>query len=484
MRKTYLFCITSLVCVITICCNKGSNESRPPDLEFIEIAKHYFENEVVGTIPNNSSTSAMESAMQTGHPVYKNIERNPVWENAVFMKLSVGAAVVVPVEYKTPWLIHSNFSGGAGYSINSLTRLLIYKDSLHNFHAEMLTHFPDSNYIDNSAKQFTGIVLVEDWAGKPVNRYKFERNGSIKKYRPTVGTSTPSLNASRALNGNLQSVEICYEVSGYNYAPDDPGSGHYWTLSLGCTTFYVNDDGGNPSGYDYGPVGIVPPGGTGGGGGGGISPSPSFILVDGDNIIPNITQYINCFINTPGYNHNFNITLCVSQPEVGSRESWSFAGGGSSGTGSPVTVGHVFFILNETSSIGNITRNIGFYPASSVNPSSPISQGQLNNDVYHDYDVAVNISVTNSQFFQVLNFIQQGNNPGYLYNLNTNNCTTFALNALSGAGINLPRTPGSWLNGGGLNPGDLGEDLRTMDLPSNMTRTTLSGTHPNAGFCY
>ena len=129
-------------------------------------------------------------------------------------------------------------------------------------------------------------------------------------------------------------------------------------------------------------------------------------------------------------------------------------------------------------------RNVGFYPSGDVTPLSVESQGQLNNDANHEFNISLNVSVTSSQFAQVLNFIAQGNSPGYMYNLNSNNCSTFAMNALGSAGILVPRTNGSWLNGGGLNPGDLGEDIREMELAANMTRTTMSGTHPNLGSCY
>ena len=98
--------------------------------------------------------------------------------------------------------------------------------------------------------------------------------------------------------------------------------------------------------------------------------------------------------------------------------------------------------------------------------------------------VALEVSMTNSQFFSILNFIAQTNNPSFQYDLNSNNCTHFALNALASGGINLPRTNGSWLNGAGLNPGDLGEDIRAMALGSNMTRSTANAYHPNAGTCY
>jgi hypothetical protein len=156
---------------------------------------------------------------------------------------------------------------------------------------------------------------------------------------------------------------------------------------------------------------------------------------------------------------------------------------GSSAGANPANVGHTFLIFSQNTGGGIVTRNVGFYPSTSVSPTSPSSQGQLNDDEGHNYDISLTVAVSNSQFFNMLNFIASGNGAGYMYNLNTNNCTTFALNTLSKGDIILPRTTGSWVDGSGNDPGDLGEDIRSVNLSSNMSRNTLDAAHPNTGNC-
>jgi hypothetical protein len=89
-----------------------------------------------------------------------------------------------------------------------------------------------------------------------------------------------------------------------------------------------------------------------------------------------------------------------------------------------------FSHLTEITPSGTTTRNVGFYPETSATPISPIDKGQLNNNQDHSYDISLTITMTNSQFFDVINLIPQGNNEGYSYNLCNNNCTTFSINAL------------------------------------------------------
>jgi hypothetical protein len=94
------------------------------------------------------------------------------------------------------------------------------------------------------------------------------------------------------------------------------------------------------------------------------------------------------------------------------------------------------------------------------------------------------ITVDNGQFFNILNYISQGNNAGFLYDLNTNNCTSFVLHALDAGNVVLPATTGTWPYGGfGYDPGDLGEDIRNMSLSPNMTRNTSYNYHPNKYTC-
>ena len=181
--------------------------------------------------------------------------------------------------------------------------------------------------------------------------------------------------------------------------------------------------------------------------------------------------------------HSYQVQICVIQPVPNTRQPWAFQGGsGTSLTGNPVSVGHTFLILTETTPTKTITRNVGFYPENDIGPFTPTVQGQLNNDESDVYNIALTIAMTGGEFTSLLNYISLGNSTGFIYDLNSNNCTTFALSALASVGINLPRTNGSWLNGGGQNPGDLGEDIRNMQVSSGMSKSGFKW-HPNQGTC-
>jgi len=161
------------------------------------------------------------------------------------------------------------------------------------------------------------------------------------------------------------------------------------------------------------------------------------------------------------------------------------ASGSSSASGNPIDAGHAFLILTENYGGTTITRNVGFYPATNVSPSNSSSQGSLNDNELHSYNISGSFTVNNAQFFNILNYVTQANNAGYLYNLNSNNCTTFVINSLAQAGIYLPRTMGTWLGGAGDDPGDLGEDIRNNNIPG-MAVNTAGGTtssHYNQGQC-
>ena len=202
-----------------------------------------------------------------------------------------------------------------------------------------------------------------------------------------------------------------------------------------------------------------------------------------ENRIGNIKDYLKCFDNNPAADHRYEVMLCVSQPLPGTKEPWDFSKKHYAEHGNPVFVGHVFLVLKESTAFKKIIRNVGFYPQGNVWPYDPSDQGCLNNDSYAPYNIALNIKVTSHQFNQILSYLAVGNDKGYLYNLNSNNCTTFALNSLRKAGIKIPRTIGKWHHGSGLNPGNLGEDLRTMKLSTDMKLITTYEAHGNQADC-
>lgn len=483
MKKAFLVC-GALSFLLLWGCLK--NDVSPGSLSgsLLDSSKAFFESAVLSS---TKFTIKKDATLRQFSDPSKWLNKSPLWEKAHVVSILGKRAIMVPLKYEKPYLIKNSLSGKRIYSADDVNKLLIYRDAKNTFKAEKLTFYPDSNYYNLPGQKFTGIIVVENWNGEWLNTFKYEKGGKIRKYDAKRNHSEPkTINTVSSSSTKIQLIEVCYEASGYNYLADDPDNGYYWTQQLGCEDYFIDDGGGGGGGNSGdGAAGGDDYGNTGGGGGGsGVSPTNPVTVVNGNNPITNVKDYIKCFTNTPGGDNSYSITLCVTQAATGSREPWEFSGSGTSASGDPVSVGHTFLIFNQTNSLGSTIRNIGFYPKNGATPYSPQSQGQLNNDANHDYDIALTINMTSNEFTQVLNFVQQGNDANYLYDLNTNNCTTFALNALGAAGFNLPRTTGSWLNGSGLNPGDLGEDIRQMQLPPDMKRTDLTGRHPNVGFCY
>ena len=373
----------------------------------------------------------------------------------------------MPIVFDNALLVKANFTGDLFFHIDYLTRLLFYRDSTGKGTALVLTSFPDSNYFNEPTRSFTGVKFVEDWFGHPVEKLLYTPDGQIKRFVPI--TAQPAL---------AEISQTCYSINGYNYSPE-LNETYTWTEDAGCTTSLA-PDGANDQ---LGTVGANSPGSGGASGGSG-----AFTVFPGNSVIKNIKAYFQCFTNVGGNDHTYTITVCVDQPDPGTRTPWATSGSGSSGSSSGdniFNVGHAFLILTETYGNTTITRNVGFYPGTDVNPVDNSSQGTLNDDETHSYNISGSFTVDNGQFFNVLSFISQGNTSGYLYNLNTNNCTTFVINAAAQCRISLPRTIGTWPGGVGNDPGDLGEDLRMNNIPGMILN--LSGgtqvSHYNVGQC-
>jgi hypothetical protein len=475
MKKSIQFCLVYIIIALLYTdCKKTEIVYGTSEQDLINTAKDYFTQVLI------QQSVTVNSVNETDRNPRKRNPKTPLWDRATVVQLSVGKGVLVPIQYRNPFLISTNFSGKSLYDINQITKLLIYRDKKQNFRAELLTFFPDSNFIALGA--FTGIVFVEDWAGNAITKYKIGPGKKILKWKGDPSSSLTSTVKTDPLQTNsIIIIQTCYEITGYNYSADDPGNVYYWSEPAGCTVNFIDDGAsgsGMPSSSNYGSAG-------GGGGGGGISPAKSVIVNPGSNIIGNITDYDKCFTNTGGSDHLYQVMVCVSQPAPGTRETWGFSTGGSSGSSTganPVNVGHTFLVFAETTFNGTICRNIGFYPRSAVTPAAPSYPGQLNNDDQHGYNISLTVTLNNSQFFNMLNYVAR--NSTDQYNLNTYNCTSFALQTLYSGGVILPWTTGKWLGGSGNDPGDLGEDIRSMSLSSNMTRNIGGSSHPNIGTCY
>ena len=139
-------------------------------------------------------------------------------------------------------------------------------------------------------------------------------------------------------------------------------------------------------------------------------------------------------------------------------------------------MGHTFISLSHSTGGNTNTLVFGLYPLDGANPLSPETDRAIVDDGGHDYNVSYSFDLTCSDFNMILQeAIQiQGSN----YNLNSNNCTDFGINLGNSIDLSIPDSQGTWGVGGGSNPGDLGEDLRTYNQHSGTISAT-PGTAPS-----
>lgn len=187
------------------------------------------------------------------------------------------------------------------------------------------------------------------------------------------------------------------------------------------------------------------------------------ITVEGPEIvIEDIEEYLDCFDTT----QPAQITIYVDQPISGSRRPYTYTG----------NVGHAFVGITQ----GGITRVLGLYPQGNGHPFAPEDPRVYGNDAGHGFDVSISKNITASQLNSIIN---ETINNQTNYNLNSNNCSNYAIRMCILSDINAPSTLGTWPLGGGNNPGDLGEDIREIDqLGTNINGN--GGTSPeNNGNC-
>jgi len=469
MRKHLILTGFVLLSVFLSKCTKHPGSQPLTNDDLIQSARQYFERAIATQSPSPGTILRISDI------------KTPLWDAAIVTTLTTEKAVIVPIQYTHDLHVRTGLTGTRLFNLNELTHLLIYHDKEGNDHAELVTAFPDSLTLQGVNNTFSGLMFIEDWTGDRLRQYKFNPDGSVQQADPDQTNSAKGKQIPTSANATSKSSSdftICYEITGYNYSPDDPDGGISWSEPAGCVSTYypvTQSLAPNPSPSDYGAIA---------GSNGHVS------IVDvypPDNPIEDIQAYFGCFTNGSAVDHSYTVTVCVSQPVPDSRSPWAFTSGGPAGSSAsqnPFNTGHTFLIFSENSAGNIITRNVGFYPLGMVNPYYPSDQGILDNNEKSPYNISLTFTVTGTQFFAMLGYASIGNNPGYFYDLNANNCTTFVIHTLAAGSIMLTAAQGVWPGGGhGYDPGDLGEDIRSMSLPSNATRNTVQNLHSNQGNC-
>ncbi len=439
-----------LLCIIVFTACRKNLQSPTQDQNLINSARNYF---------TSHFSETKQISIEKSGPAAQYA--NPDWPGARTVTLANGLAVIVPLHYSKETLINTTLDPTKIYSLTAISSLVMYPKKDNSFSAELCVVLPDSNYIQE--KNFSGIIDISDWDNNMHKQLKFDKG---KIYRPASINTTVQLESTHKPATAI--LETCYSATGYNYSVDDPDNGYYYTIDLGCDYSYVDDYGGSAGG-----IGLPSLGSYGAIGGSTAAITANTIMVNrGNNPIQNVHQYIQCFQNTTGA--TYSISLLVDQPSPGKRASYS--------SSPSINVGHVFVTFQQNNS-GVITRRtMGLYPSGPVTPVTPSSPGSLNDDESHHYNIGIIFIVDGSQFISILNAFSYGNNVNY--NLNSNNCTTWALSSLAAGGIDIATHQGSWPFGHGDDPGDLGEDLRTLPLSTGMSRNTQGGyALSNIGSC-
>jgi hypothetical protein len=156
----------------------------------------------------------------------------------------------------------------------------------------------------------------------------------------------------------------------------------------------------------------------------------------------------------------YALLVHIQQPKSGKRKI--FAGLN--------IVGHTFITLikyNRDSTY--VARTFGFYPKKdhilSATPIFPSSGPLFKNDEQHDWDEVVGKFISEKKFQRILQLVKQYESRRY--DLNTNNCTDFGLNAADIGGIKISETFGKWPFGRGNNPASAGMSV----LDGKVTNT-------------
>ena len=184
------------------------------------------------------------------------------------------------------------------------------------------------------------------------------------------------------------------------------------------------------------------------------------IVLGPDIKIDNINTFLNC-LNT---SQPAVLTVYCMQPVANSPVA-----------NDHTFVGHTFISITQ----GTHKKVIGFYPVSNyIMPGNETGQGVLGNDTNQPYNVRVTTTISSTQLQSIKNYII--NHAHSTYNLDTYNCTDFAIEVGNLGGLSLPDSYGTWTGGGGSNPGALGQHIRGMSGPGITINSALGSNYFNA----
>jgi hypothetical protein len=119
-------------------------------------AKAYFE--------NNIATSASQ-----------RFKKTPLWEKGFNATMQNGdEKVLVPLKYDKPYNFKTSFSGNKKFTLEEQSFLSVYKDVSGNFHADVITIYPDESFLNDMNQKFHGLLTIDDWNENRIKTYLYK----------------------------------------------------------------------------------------------------------------------------------------------------------------------------------------------------------------------------------------------------------------------------------------------------------------------
>lgn len=432
-RKKIILSIVLIVSIVFSRCQNDDVDLSNPQISNVSLAKKWFKEYESGS---------------DNYALFENL--NYEWESAEIKGGGNGdQLIVVPIveTKKDPNEVWEQ-------------KLYIYKLSDNNYKALLYEFYPRDYVIENvDSTKFNGYITTWDLKTGFVKSAKFVNdilieNGEVEvlsKDKAIVRSATAKV-PQEADNGESSGRvgEILRPVLVQNNYID--------------SMYYLP----NPRGTDVAPgnYGDYTSGYVGSGGSGGTNSSANKIVVIGPpKVISNVKEYLKCF----DLSKSAELIIYVDQPNPNSSDAYTLTG----------DVGHTFIAIQQ----GAIRRVLGYWPSTSVNPAiSPTDKMAFGNDENHFFDVSISNVVTSSQLVNIIDYCI--NKTPNVYNLNTYNCTDFGIAVAKLGGINFASSYGTWPNGGGNNPGQLGQNIRGMSVPVNgIKQTAGTNSASNKGTC-
>ena len=182
-----------------------------------------------------------------------------------------------------------------------------------------------------------------------------------------------------------------------------------------------------------------------------------FIDIESTPKIDDVKKELECFDKS----NSAKLTIYVEQAVEKSREV-------------NARLGHTFIGLEQN----GIIRSLGFYPDKGGAANLYSNQdSEIHDNSGSLYHVSITVDISASQLSNIITYTE---NYPEKYDLNNYNCSDFGIGVAASGGLSLPSTVGTYgIFFEGRNPGDLGEDMRELTLPSGATRDLVGGTAPN-----